>query len=202
VDSRQLFVSTLDDLQSRLQDPEDEYKMLKAAGLVRQLLLDDRPLMDVVNKAHKIKIKFRVTKHPARLGFHIDEQGVAHVMPSGTMWFILDGIDPDRFPEYPVEELHRHYFLKVAVMNLKGREVTVKDIIKHAAHSEGGVHLGEPESAWLAAATGLMSFEIDGRKRSAAAASMKGIASVVLAAMQPLREAVESELEQERKTGL
>jgi hypothetical protein len=37
VDSRRLFLSTLDDLQSRLQDPDDEYRMLRAAGLVRML---------------------------------------------------------------------------------------------------------------------------------------------------------------------
>jgi hypothetical protein len=202
VDSRLLFLSKLDDLQSRLQDPGDEYNMLSAAGLLRQLLMDSRPsrpLMDVVNRVHRIKIKFRVTKHPARMGFVIDDQGVAHVMPSGTMWYILDGIDPERFPEYPVEELDRRYFLRVATMKVKGGEVTVKDIIRHAAHSEGGVHLGKPESARMQAATGLLRVEFDGRERSAAATALKGIASVVLASMRPLREAVETELEQERK---
>jgi hypothetical protein len=191
VDSRLLFLSKLDDLQSRLQDPEDEYKMLRAAGLLRQLILENPPLMAVVNK-DRIKIKFRVTKHPARMGFVIDDQGVAHVMPSGTMWYILDGIDPERFPEYPVEELDRRHFLQVATMKVKGGEVTVKDIIRHAAHSEGGVHLGKPESARVAAATGLLSVNLDGRERSAAATAMKGIISVVLAAMRPLREAVEN----------
>lgn len=191
VDPRQLFLSTLEDLQDRLQDTEDEYKMLRAAGLLRQLLLDSPPLMAVVNKPHRIKIRFRVTRHPARMGFVIDDRGVAHVMPEGSMWFILDGIDPARFPEYPVEELDRRHFLKVATMRVRSGEVTVKDVIRHAAHSEGGIHLGHPESPRVAAASGFFRVSIDGRDRSAAAATMKGIVSVVLASMEPLRVAVE-----------
>lgn len=118
MDSRLLFLSTLEDLESRLQDPEGEYKMLRAAGLLRQLILENPPLMATVNKVHGIKLKFRVTRHPARLGFVIDDRGVAHTMPRGTMSFILDGIDPERFPEYPVEELDRRHFLQVATMKV------------------------------------------------------------------------------------
>lgn len=190
MEAQRLFLATLEDLDARLQDPEDEYKMLRAAGLVRQLLLDKHPLMHAVKKDHRLKIHFRVTKHPARMGFFVDDGGVAHVIPKGSMWFILDGLDPARFPEYPVEELDLSHFLRVPTMKVRSGEVTVRDVIKHAAHAEGGVHLGAAESPRIAAACGLLRVDIGGKQRSAAAVAMKGIISVVLAAMEPLKIAV------------
>jgi hypothetical protein len=190
VDAQQLFLATLDDLSARLQDPEDEYKMLRAAGLVRQLLLDKHPLMHKVKKDHRVKIRFRVTQHPARMGLFVDDRGVAHALPEGSMWFILDGLDPARFPEYPVEELDLSHFLSVPTMKVRSGEVTVRDVIRHAAHAESGVHHGAAESPRIAAACGLLRVDIDGKQRSAAAVAMKGIISVVLAAMEPLKVAV------------
>ena len=181
MEAKRLFLATLDDLQARLDDPEDEYKMLRAAGPIRQLILDKQRLMDVVNKRdYGIKVWFRITKHPLR----------TQPLPAGSIWYILDGVDPERFPEYPVETLDRSRFLRVPTMRLTSGEVTIKDIIKHAANAEGGVHLGASRSPRAAAASGLLRVNIDCNERSAAAVAMKGIISVALTAMEPLRAAV------------
>jgi hypothetical protein len=58
-DHEKLLLNTLDDLKGRV-DKGDNYNLIRAAGLIRQLLIDENPLIDLVNKNYKLKILFRV----------------------------------------------------------------------------------------------------------------------------------------------
>jgi hypothetical protein len=59
MDPNLLFVKTLDDVTARLK-ASDPYEILLIAGLLRKLLLDEHPLIDQVNRVHRIKLEFRV----------------------------------------------------------------------------------------------------------------------------------------------
>ena len=56
IDSEALFLRTLDDCRSAIAG-EDEYELLRSTGLLRQLLIDGRPLVDVVNQKYHKKNK-------------------------------------------------------------------------------------------------------------------------------------------------
>lgn len=64
MDAGQLLVKTLIDLEKRVT-AADEYEVLLAAGLLRKLLMDQMPLMDKVNSAHRLKIRFRINDESA-----------------------------------------------------------------------------------------------------------------------------------------
>jgi hypothetical protein len=59
IDADQLFLRTLTDLEQRTA-ATDEYEVLLAAGLPRKLLLDEYPLVDQVNRSHRIRLRFRM----------------------------------------------------------------------------------------------------------------------------------------------
>jgi len=59
MDAGQLLVKTLIDLEKRVT-AADEYEVLLSTGLLRKLLMDQTPLMDKVNSAHRLKIRFGV----------------------------------------------------------------------------------------------------------------------------------------------
>jgi hypothetical protein len=58
---KKLFLEVLDDLRAKCES-KSNYNYVKAAGLLRQLLLDATPLVDVINKEYKEKIVFEVNK--------------------------------------------------------------------------------------------------------------------------------------------
>jgi hypothetical protein len=49
LDRETLFLHTLDDLAPRTRPGTDAYTVLMAAGLLRKLILDEPPLVDLVN---------------------------------------------------------------------------------------------------------------------------------------------------------
>jgi hypothetical protein len=54
-----LFLHSLADLAARIASA-DEYEVLRAAGILRQLLLDDQPLVHIVNRGPRLKLVFRM----------------------------------------------------------------------------------------------------------------------------------------------
>jgi hypothetical protein len=133
-----LFIRTLDDLAMRVQS-EDAYDTLMIAFLLRRLLLDSTPLMDHVNRRRKIKIKFTISNTL----FDWNEDFLAAES--------ADDILPGKGPGED-KVLSRDQFLAERVMLVDmpevGRHVlTVKDLIGLVAYVDGGVHLGDPNTA-------------------------------------------------------
>src|SRR5262245_7601339 len=59
----ELYLRTIDDLESKLHS-KDHYSLIRAAALIRQLFLDERPLAHVANREPKLKLVFREFQVP------------------------------------------------------------------------------------------------------------------------------------------
>lgn len=138
IDPDALFVGVYNELQARSQ-PRDLYENLACVRLLRQLLFDQDPLAERVNRTRRIKIRYRVTERnpPPQ-----PENG-----PRLLMSIALDGLDPDTCLRANVKalSLKRDQFLRHPVMYNYGRLVSVHDLIRYAAHKLGGVHLDDKE---------------------------------------------------------
>src|SRR4051794_20714772 len=60
LDVDQLFVYTLRDLERRTA-ATDEYEVRLSAALLRKLLLDQKRLIDQVNRRYKLDLRFRIS---------------------------------------------------------------------------------------------------------------------------------------------
>jgi hypothetical protein len=150
-----LFIDTLEDLRRRTDLRASEYDMVQAAGLVRRLLIDGNPLYAPINRGFRLKLKFRW----GRLR-------VATAARNGSAWVPGGWLDPtlaDLHPslqndeaqktlrENPPHEGTLHRFLDHDPI-LRGEDrVTVRELIKHYANREGGVHYDDspPDSTLL-----------------------------------------------------
>jgi hypothetical protein len=133
-----LFLEVMADLDARAAAP-DEYGMLKAAALLRQLFLDGgKSLVDVVNRERRVKLTFTVLENEAYVQMLLDDGAV--------FYSVEDGIDPATGAFGIRKDLTRNQFLKLRVMVVSGHTVSVHDLIDQLAHVGGGVHAGTPQS--------------------------------------------------------
>lgn len=182
MDRSGLLLRVMEDLRARVAHPDDEYGMLRAAALVRQLLLDSPSLMDVVNKPYRLKIRFAVNR-------------VVDEVPPGSYWAVLDGLSPDIATSgYTVDIMDRRHFIQVQTLKMPGPNgtirATVKDLIRVAAHVEGGVHVGDFESERERLLATTLKLNINGRDVTYAAKTMRAIGTITIRALVPLEEAV------------
>jgi hypothetical protein len=168
------FLETLKDVEAKLAQGS-RYALIRAAGLLRQLLLDASPLIHVVNRARRLSFSF-VRVGPSEL------TGVALL----AQWFNPDVAD---FPGAATLSLNLDRFMKSPVLLFEGATANVAGLIKACANAKGGVHLGKATSSdektildWDEAATVL------GEEPSLKA--IAGTCRVVLRAMRPLVEAI------------
>ena len=128
------FLDVCADLEARLAQPiETAYAAVGVAALLRQLLLDERRLFDVVNRDERVPVRFRVRRRTP---------------PDGDSWtWVSCSVDPESEPGEPAEDVRVDSFLKIPVIFTPAFEVTVGDLISWAANARGGVHLGAPRGA-------------------------------------------------------
>lgn len=183
IDPERLFLRTLSDLEQRAS-ATDEYEVLLAAGLLRKLLLDEHPLVDQVNRTHRIRLRFSING-PTRY-----EEMVLGMKP--MYWSLEDAIDPhlNHPPGLTAPQLAtRNQLLARRVMVLQGEQVTVRDLIDQLAHIEGAVHSAaprEPREVLLTQAA--RQLFVGGMP--AGVRQIQSIARVVLRGLEPLRNAV------------
>ena len=85
----QLFLATLDDLDTRLAS-RDPYEVLGIALLLRKLLLDGgASLVDQVNRQFRIGLAFEI----------MDDGPMPPHLPQPAFWSTIDGLDPEIYPE-------------------------------------------------------------------------------------------------------
>ncbi|GAB3736195.1 hypothetical protein GCM10028862_20630 [Luteimonas pelagia] len=179
IDNETLFLKTLADLERRLRET-DPYEILLISGLLRKLFLDDHPLVDRINKEHRIKIFFQTVHH--------DDPRADSAVP--VVWSVQDGLDPETSPPFrPRVTLSRDQFFQKLVTIVNGHALTVRDIILFEANIVGAVHAGAPRSEKEKALHDLeTSLSIGGY--AASLRQLMAIARVILRALQPLRDAV------------
>jgi hypothetical protein len=174
----------MQDLENRVSSP-DEYGILRSAALLRQLLLDARPLVDEVNRERRFKIRFAVSDKEAYVTMVLDA--------GATFYSTEDGIDPTTAPFGRVVELNRDNFLAYRVMVVDGHTVSVHDLIDQLAHIEGGVHGTEARTEKeRALQTASRLFGIGGAP--AGVRMTAAIGRVVIRAVDPLRQQILSEV--------
>lgn len=183
IDRDFLFLATLDDLEKRLRRGLPEYDVLGIAGLLRKLLLDGVPLVDQVNRDRGLKIRYRANvRKPTWM--------LAGTSPPPVFWSREDGFDPDSV-QTPVEvaELTRDQLLSQVVMTFQGHELTVKDVVLHAANVGGAVHAGRPRDEKQRALSALAE-QMHWGGYSTGVGILLAIGRVVLRGLRPLRERV------------
>ena len=135
-DLKVFFVHTLDELRQKC-NTESNYNYVKASGILRQILIDENPLLDLVNKEYRKKILFEVVK-PAPLA---PKQSIS---ADGTVWteigmgmsFMSPSKDKSRN-----DMLTKDQFLKRRVITFGHQDISVLEIIKLNANKIGGVHI-------------------------------------------------------------
>jgi hypothetical protein len=127
-----------------------------------------------INKEYRLKIKFIINDK-----FSSD----------ATFWSIEDGIDPNTAPFPNVKEVNVEGFLQKQIMVIGGREITIKDLIKHMTNVEGGVHPGvtKTEKDRILKEIG-QNFVIGGLP--AGIRLLRAVSRVVLKGLEPLRQKV------------
>lgn len=180
VDVDRLFIYTLSDLEQRAA-AADEYAVLMSAALLRKLLLDKGRLMDLVNRSHRLDLRFRIS------GVSPLEQLIHDSNP--MFWTIEDGLDADSPLAYAPFNASLDQFLARRVMRFGGSWITVRDVIDQLANIEGAVHSGkakgERQRALQAAAKFYNRAGLPG-----AVSQVRLIGRITVRGLSPLRDAV------------
>lgn len=182
-DHEKLLIDTIDDLKARL-DKGDQYNLIRASALIRQILIDGGNLLSLVNKNYKLDIRFRTQKNKPKFqnkgiidGIEYETViGVTFLNPKHNDEEYIDNIKLDKFLEYPV-------------IFFEGQHFTVLQITKQCAHIYGGVHAGkmkDDEEIKLDLANKTLSHG----EVSCAVDAMKDIISITISALKPLVDAI------------
>ncbi len=133
--NEQIFVNTISDLNKKLEKA-DLYSIIRASGLIRQLLVDDKPLLDQINREYKEKIFFKVinTEIPNE---RINEDGTV-----SKAWLTIKIMNPNENSEN-FKLLNKDKFLKCKPLFFQENEFSVLDIIKICSNKYGGIHCDE-----------------------------------------------------------
>lgn len=179
-----IFLGTCEDIRDKRKKGR-RYDLIRAAGLLRHLFLDEEPLIHAANRDFRMKITFNDSSLCDEDRKVMDEY---LKQTGGSLWLSPDATPNDQ-PNRQRISLDR--FLKTTVVYHTGRTtLTVKDIIDTCAHISGGVHNGKPtrdEHKIIIELDKLM--EIDGMEQSLAA--IRGICSAALDALTPLIIAIQ-----------
>lgn len=175
-----LFVHTLRDLSER-STATDEYTVLMSAALLRKLFLDQDRLIDQANRAHRIKLHFRIG------GVSPFERSIHERGP--MFWVIEDALDPDCAIAHEPYDATMDQFLKRQVMSFNGTLFTIRDVITQLANIEGAVHSGNAKNQKQQALQEAANFY--GRAGLPGALSqIRLIGKIAVRGLTPLRNAV------------
>jgi hypothetical protein len=167
-DAEALFLGTVIDLDRAVLE-RDWYRLVRASGSLRQLLLDGH--LHRANQRHCISFVFRTNEFTPLPG----EEPLAHWM----------NLDPSEWATTVIESHNLDGFLAARCLVFRGATATVRDVIRACANAKGGVHFKAPKPG---AETAVVSFDeisaIAGLPASLVA--LTGICRVTLNGVMPL----------------
>ncbi|MCB0785179.1 MAG: hypothetical protein KDC02_13350 [Flavobacteriales bacterium] len=136
VDSKELFVRKYNDLRS-LNRELGVFEGIRAAAILRHLLLDDNPLLHLANRTYKLKIVFKV-----------DNSLLPVIDPLAKILFIGTEIgEMKQIFSRSRKELKIDQFLGLEILEIEQDKFSTREIIKFAANKKGGVHLANTSKA-------------------------------------------------------
>jgi hypothetical protein len=133
----QWFIFTLRDLEEHLER-KTEYHIIRAAGLLRHLLLDNPRLLDLANRQIRQKIRFRILDTGAWASSQ-SQKGEFELWSNA-----IAPVSQETYDEGLSSDISLDHFLKTPMFKWKGYIFDVKEVIRLAAHIQGGVHHGKP----------------------------------------------------------
>lgn len=149
-----------------------------AAATIRQLLIDQRPLVDAVNRQWRLPILFEVNNLPKHL-FQDLEDGHCIV-------YIGPGLSPEgNFTEAGTSLVKRDQFFKQPVLITAWKQVTVREFVLFVAQKAGGVHFDETPDETTSTLNALMR-GVDSDDFPVFVGTMRSIAQITVRALQPL----------------
>lgn len=179
ITSEELFVRRFDELKESIQ-AVDDYNLLKIAAILRQLLLDEQPLVHKAIRETEIRPIFKVN-----LASRMDDipiKPAIHVMGAG--------LDPLSMPSKKgAENLTLEQFVSRVVIIRGDAEITVRHLIKFAANKAGGVHFDlHREDEYLE--VDIVLKELAKLGVHGLTVTLQAIGRVTLASLSPLRKAL------------
>jgi hypothetical protein len=187
----ELFLNSIDDLQKRVTSGVPEYDVVGISSLLRKLLLDEKPLVHLVNRKLKKKFKFQVNI--------IEPIWKRAGSPPPTIWAQQDGFDPATAMNPLVSNVKLDEMLARVIIISEGYEITVKEVIQHTAHVKGGVHAGKSSTPKEEALDRLAEkWRLGGYEPGIRA--LQAIGRVVIRGLEPLTTALKANRERHMPT--
>jgi hypothetical protein len=190
-DLKIFFVNTLDELRQKCNTASN-YNYVKASGILRQILIDENSLLDLVNKEYRKKILFEVIKQsPPAPKQSIGADGTVWTDIGMGMSFMSPSNDKSRN-----EMLTKDQFLKRRVISFGYQDISVLEIIKLNANKIGGVHIDTKQPTNIKdwnILTGNSAMNFKGGI-SGGAYQINEISIIVLKALNELEEFVKSDI--------
>jgi len=177
-----LFLATMDDLRNRVTTPRTEYEALMSSPLLRKLLLDSPTLVDLVNRSRMVPVEYVINARPP-IWKQLGEE-------APTAYAVEDGFDPATALVAPAPtKVNRDQLLSQMVAVYRGEEITVKYLLRYAAHTAGGVHFDPPKNDQERAAQAL-SEQMRVGGHPAGGRTLLALGRVVVRALEPLRQRI------------
>lgn len=178
-DVEQSFLRFILDLQQRIA-VNNRFDLLEASAILRRLLVDARPILHIVNRSYRERLRFPIATRDHELLY--DQAGQKpefdHVALSPTY------ADLNCIKYLTLDE-----FLCAPALFGFQRAFTVCEVIKVCANLKGGIHFGDPKSSLeeslIALDKDYAPFFID-----ASLASLPDIAWAAINGCRPLTEAI------------
>lgn len=126
MNKEEFFLTTIKDLNAKIA-AGDQYNLIKAAGILRQLVADtSTPLIIKLNNDHKIKLQFEIAD--------------SGELRSGDGVFHMVALEPNS--SFKIRAVSLDNFLNREIISWNKEKYSVLDFIKVAANIRGGVHFG------------------------------------------------------------
>lgn len=154
----------------------DHYTNLKCSSILRQLLLDQTPLIYLANKGTRLKIEFKVDNT-----FH-------QQLPLSSAILFTSTEIGNLVLKFSVnlKILKHDQFLALEILEIDNTRFTVREIIKFASNKQGGIHFDtsiDSDEKILEASLE----KLEKLKTPALAIAINSIAQIVLIALRPLK---------------
>jgi hypothetical protein len=186
----ELFIESLADLRDRISEPS-RYDNLKASAILRQLLVDDYPLLHLVNREYHHKTLF-ITRQLE----YVEPLKVIDGQVQPGMIINIEKIVPlENELEENLEKLSIDQFLRKKCLIYNQYVYNVIDIIKINANIQGGVHAGAPRKDNEHAAIELANLKIligfnNGAQVSVITGLIPPVAQIVIKSLEPIEKLI------------